>query len=146
MNANADGTELERLRGHRVPGKLVENVPEIGHVWLRRLSAADASLITENDPESGLKTIALSLSDESGARLFTPANLDDGVDLVRDWTPEMIEAVNPALAELNGIDLDTQQSSLEQARQDLPRTPPGSSSADTPGNGAGCTPGSSQNA
>lgn len=108
--------ELERLRGHRVEVIRVEDVPRLGYVWLRRLAASDAELIVNGDPESGLKTIALSLSDEVGNRLFSRRNLTEGVAFVEDWTAEMIEAVNPALAELNNIELGSDP--VDAARSD----------------------------
>ena len=107
MGANGTDVshELERLQKWRTPHEQV-TFPDGEHVHVRQLSPADAMLLSESDPETGLKTLALSLCTPDGVRLFGPETLAAGVALVGEWPAEYVSCMNPAIARLNGYGED----------------------------------------
>lgn len=99
-NGTDISNELDRLRQFRTPHERVE-LPGGEHLHVRQLSPADALLLSADDPESGLKTLALSLCTDDGRRIFGRSNLEKGVEIVGEWPNEYVLAVNPAIAHLN---------------------------------------------
>lgn len=94
-------SELDRLGKFRTPYTRVD-LPDGLHLWVRALSPADALLLSQDDPEVGLKTLALSLCTDEGVRLFDKSNLDDGIALVGEWPASYVNAINSELEALNG--------------------------------------------
>ena len=111
---NGAASEVQRLRSFKREAHRVE-FADGNYVYVRQLSAADAVLISPEDPKAGLKSAALSLCTADGERLFGEDNLDDGLTIVGDWPEAYFSAVAPTLEEINGA-------TLEDARRDSSST------------------------